>query len=157
MPLDPTVFQDLVDIYQGEIDSLIDNMGKPVVLYFKSTVTNVSQSVDDYVLEDEIRKPSFKLPSVDQPIETENTVTITALIKHNPADFQRYGLQIDDPQGIVRLKTYLTDVPNILKCEYAIVNADSRAIVENRYRLIRQPIPVGLKEDRYAISFWQRF
>ena len=31
-----------------------------------------------------------------------------------------------------------------------------KEIIYTKYRLSREPIPVGLKENRYAISFWER-
>jgi hypothetical protein len=134
MPLDLT---SLIPTYQEAIDSIIDQMGKNVTLYFKSTVTNVNEGFFDPIRGD-IRKPSYsETNSESAPIVTENTKTIKALIRNTPSDFERFGLKVNNPQGVVRLKTFLTDVPDLVRCEYMMPNSDSADYANSRYRLLR--------------------
>lgn len=153
MPLDPVQFEQVIQIYQAEIDSLIDTLGKTVTLYFPSTIVSNDSPQDD-AISGGVKKPAYK--TTNPQVITPNTLQIRALIKYNPADFQHFGIKIDKPVGLLRLKTYLTDVPNLVKAEYVVPNDLSRGIIDTKYKLIREPIPQGLGRDRYAISFWER-
>lgn len=156
MPIDPDSFNEIVQIYQTEIDSLIDNMGKYVTLYFASTVQNVNPQFHDPVRGRDVRKPAFKsAPGEPAPTVTEHTKTIKALIRIDPLDYRTWA-KIDEAQSIVRLKTFLTDVPDLQRCDHIIVNVPERNIIEAKYRLMREPIPTGLKHNRYAVTFWER-
>ncbi len=153
MPLDPTQFAEVITIYASEIDSLIENLGKTVTLYFPNTVVSNDSPQDDPI-SGGIRRPDYK--TTNPQVITPNTLQLKALIKYNPTDFQHFGIKIDKPVGLLRLKTYLTDVPNLVKAEYVVPNDASRGIIDTKYKLIREPIPQGLGRDRYAISFWER-
>ncbi len=156
MPLNPAQFENLVHIYQGEIDSLIENMGKDVEIHFKSTQVSVPQEFFDPIRGEGTRMPDYKnTGSIAAPVETENTRTIKALIKHAPSDYEDFGIKVDNPKGIVRLKTYLTDVPDLVRCDFIIPNISSKEIIGAKYRIIRAAVPVGLKYDRYSITFWE--
>lgn len=153
----PLNINKLKEIYQSHINWLIDNAGKPVILYFQETVTNVDETFDDFMRDGNIRKPLYKGDNtIPAPTIVENTKTITALIEYNPKDFQDYGPKVNDPKSIVRLKTYLKDVPDILRCEYMTPSAETIDILHKHYRLLREPIPFGLREEKYAISYWNR-
>jgi hypothetical protein len=147
----------VVPIYQENIDALINQLGKNVTLYFKTTISNVSEEFDDSIREESLRKPGYKTTSEDPaPTETQNTLTIKALIQYNPNNYERFGIRVNQPSSIIRLKTFLTDIPSILRAEYVVPNVDSKDIIFGKYRLIGDPIPVGLQADRYAVSFWER-
>lgn len=157
MPLDPSTFSDLVLIYQQEIDSLIDNLGKDITLYFPSTITNVTSEFQDIVRPGEIIKPKYKAGTENnKPIITENVRTIKALIKYNPKNYSDFDIRLNESRNVIRLKTYLSDVPDILRCEYMMPNVDSKHILYTKYTLMKEPVPVGLQKDRYAISWWER-
>lgn len=157
MPIDPESFNEIVQIYQTEIDSLIDNMGKYVTLYFASTVENVRPKFHDSVRGRDIRQPSYKAgPTEPAPTTTEHTRTLKALIRIDPLDYETFN-NIDQPKSIVRLKTFLSDVPDLQRCDYIVINVPERNIIEAKYRMLREPIPTGLKHNRYAVTFWERY
>jgi hypothetical protein len=147
----------LVRIYQENIDALLESMGKPVILYFEETITNIKPEFNDSVRDEDLRKPSYKtdIPN-STPSVVQNTKTIKALIQYNPRDFESFGIQVNQPDSVIRLKTFLTDVPDLKRCDHIVPNADSVNIVEAKYRLLREAIPRGLQEDRYAITYWHR-
>lgn len=147
----------LIPIYQESISQIIEQMGKNVTIYFEQQVTGVNNKFYDQVTGNASRKPDFKGTNVSSPpITSQPTSTIKALIRINPKEFQSYGIQIQKPEGIIRLKTYLRNVPDLLRCSYIVPNSDSRDILETKYALIREPLPVGLQQDFFAISYWQR-
>jgi hypothetical protein len=141
---------ELVPIYQAAIDKLIDEMGKNVTLVYKPTVTSVSTSSD----------PIFggnRSPTSQPTTTTQNTKTIKALIEWTPKDMIRqYDIKLEQGQVVATTKSYLTDVPDILRCEHAILNSDSKGFIGYKFRILREPIPLGLQQDRYALTFWQR-
>lgn len=141
----------IITTYQDNIDRLIDQLGKPVMLFFHPVKTNLTD--DNYsVIHGDKKLPEFKANSV---VETRSSVQIKALIKWNPKEVNKYNINFKEGKAIIRLKTMLTDVPNLTRCEYIIPNYESVGIISNRFKLIMMPIPVGLGEDRYAISFWE--
>jgi hypothetical protein len=154
MALDLT---NIIKIYQDNIDDLIKQLGKPVVLHFYETITNVNDEFNDPVRPGDIRKPDYtQTQESTAPNVSENTKTIKALIQYKPKEFdkQAIDLGINDPRGTIRLKTLLTDVPDLVRCQFIVPNADSQNILKSEYKLVGQPIPVGLAKDRYAVSYW---
>ncbi len=87
--------------------------------------------------------------------ETQETRCIKGLIKWNPRDFKNYGISLSNHTSIVRVKTFLTEADDIKRAKTAIIDCDQRNIITARSKLIRGPVPVGLREDRYCISFWE--
>lgn len=149
MPLSEANFAGLVTIYQQEIDSLINVMGKEVVLHFAERIENVNDEFDDPVRTESTRMPSYKGTTENPaPTVTHTTRSIKALVRVSPSDYETFGIKVKQPQEIMRLKTFLTDVPDLKRCSYVVY--------DGKYRMLREPTPVGLKEDRYAISFWER-
>lgn len=87
--------------------------------------------------------------------ETVIDKCIKCLIKWNPKDAENFGIAISQTKGIVRLKTYLTEADDLMRAKTVIVNHDIIDQMKLKVRLIQGPIPVGLREDRYCISFWE--
>ena len=147
----------VVPIYQDGIDALIDSLGKPVRLFFKDSVDNVNTEYDDQVRPGNTRKPAWKETSTNNaPNVTENYRDITALIQHNPSDLDRFNINVEKPEDTLRLKCFLKDVPDLTRAEYIIPNHDDVKAIYAKYKILRQPVPIGLNENRYALSFWQR-
>ncbi len=157
MPIDDASMNEIVEIFQAEIDGLIHSLGKPVTLYFKDTITNVVEQFNDPVRGRATKEPSYKgNNAAPAPTVTHNTKTIKALLRNDPSDYARFGLKVNQPTGIVRLKTFLSDVPDLKRCDFIVINTAELDIAEAKYRLLREPIATGLQQNRYAVSFWER-
>ncbi|TXT66134.1 MAG: hypothetical protein BAJALOKI3v1_50134 [Promethearchaeota archaeon] len=149
-------YTNLKNKYYDKISELINNLGKPVTLYFKSTITNVNSEFNDPIHDRSLRKPSYKSTSTNNsPTEVENTSSITALIQYNPSDFQDFGINVNKNRGVVRLKSFLETLDDIKRCDYMIPNSDLSGVY-SKYRLIREPQPQGLGESKFIISYWER-
>jgi len=168
--LDPTasiqISDELIGIYQSRIDALINQLGKNVLLEFdpvKEPCTNCSF--------DPIKQKSNGIYKIGGPIpfdrgrkcpyckgegflERPVTKCIQCLIKWNPKEMRNYGISVSKYNGVVRLKTFLFDSDDLIRAKTAIVDYDIRDNMHLRVRLIKGPVPVGLREDRYCISFW---
>lgn len=158
MPIDADSFNEIVKIYQTEIDSLIENMGKEVTLHFKDTVANVNNEFYDPIHGRDIKMPAYKGTGANpEPTITEHTKTIKALIRIDPSDFRLFaGMSVQEPNALIRLKTYLTDIPDLKRCEFIVPFVPDIGIIDTKYHLLREPIPAGLKENRYALTYWGR-
>lgn len=75
------------------------------------------------------------------------------LVKWNPRDNEGYKISIAHRGGIVRLKGFLTDAPDLIKCKTIIVDYDISNIFKLRVKLIKGPTIVGLREDRYIVVY----
>ena len=70
-------------------------------------------------------------------------------------DAESYGIAVSQMKDIVRLKTYMTDADDLVRARTMIVNHDIVGQITLRARLVQGPIPIGLREDRYCITFWE--
>ncbi|MFA5759937.1 MAG: hypothetical protein WC942_11355 [Clostridia bacterium] len=141
----------VVPIYQTEIDNLINQLGKKVELYFTSSVSNVSS--DNY---DSIRGANTRKPDYKTTVEKVGIVqVIKGLIKYNPSSYELADARVQQNKNIVRIKTFLVYLPDLLKCDYIIPNIDSAGYVRNKFKLVKGPVPIGLGEDRYCLSYWE--
>jgi len=169
--LDPTasiqIPDSLIRIYQSRIDALINQLGKNVYLEFdpiRDPCPNCKY--------DTIRKRSTGIYIIGGPrpfqrgrqcpyckgrgfTETPVNKCIKCLIKWNPKDAENFGISVSNKKGIVRLKTFLTESDDLTRAKTILPNHDIIGQMQLRARLIRGPIPVGLREDRYCISFWE--
>lgn len=157
----------LIAIYQSRIDALINQLGKNVYLEFdpiRAACPNCTY--------DTLRKRSTGIYKAGGPREfargrrcpyckgrgfTETAVNkcIKCLIKWNPIEAKNFDIAISNYKGIVRLKTYLTLADDLARARTIIVNHDIVDQMKLRVKLVQGPIPVGLREDRYCISFWE--
>ena len=169
--LDPTaaiqIKASLIETYQDLIDDVIDQLGKNVLLEFDPIRAACPNCEFDLM-----RKRSTGVYKIGGPrpfkrgrkcpyckgrglVETAVTSTIKCLTKWNPVDAKNYGVAISQASDIVRLKTYLTDADDLMRAKTIVVNHDIVDQMRMRVRMIQGPIPVGLREDRYCISFWE--
>jgi len=169
--LDPTasiqISDDLIRIYQSRIDALINQLGKNVYLEFDP----IREPCPNCEL-DAVRKRSkgIYLPGGPRPfprgrrcpyckgaglLETAVETCIRCLLKWNPTDAANFGVSVTDARGIVRLKTYLDNAPGIMRANTALVHKDIAEVMTLRVKKVRGPYPVGLRQDRYCVSFWE--
>lgn len=169
--LDPTasiqISDTLIDIYQSRIDALINQLGKHVLLEFTPIMTSC---INCYY--DSVRKRSNGVYKSGGPrpfsrgrkcpyckgrgfLEEAVDECIHALLKWNPKEAEDYGIAVSKHQGVVRIKTYLYHMSSLMRAKTAIVNYAIRDIMTMKVQKIKGPIPVGLREDRYCISFWE--
>lgn len=169
--LDPEVAIQISDriitLYQSHIDALINQLGKNTVLNMppqRVSCPNCQQEI--------WRKRSIGVYKIGGPrpftrgrkcpycygkgfLETPVQKCIKCLVKWNPRDFENYNISIQNRDAIVRLKTYLIHIGDLLKAETAIIEYDQTEVVKLQVRRIRDAIPIGLREDRYCVSFWE--
>lgn len=169
--LDPTasiqIKPELIAIYQSRIDALINQLGKNVHLEFDPIRTPCPNCTFDTVRK---RSTGIYIPGGPRPfkrgrkcpyckgrglLETPVTKCIKCLLKWNPSDAENFGISVSDKKGVVRLKTFLTEADDLIRAKTVIANKDISAQMILRAKLIMGPIPVGLREDRYCISFWE--
>lgn len=69
-------------------------------------------------------------------------------------------LQIADalsiPNASIQTIGYMTDLDKILSARSLLVHKDIKDVVDMRFERVGNPIPMGLKHDRYFACFWKR-
>ena len=169
--LDPTaaiqISDELINIYQSRIDALINQLGKSVLLEFDPIREPCSNCTYDIMRK---RSTGIYKPGGPRPFvrgrkcphckgrgfeETPVQKCIRCLISWNAKDSENYGISTADYKSIVRFKTYLYNFDDLVRAKFAISNYAIINLVTLRVRCIKQPIIVGLREDRYCISFWE--
>ena len=154
MPLTPAQFAAIVKTYQINIDDLILLMGKDVELHFEQTITQESGFYDQ--IHGGLKQPKYKGTMTNPaPIIQDNIQIIRCLTKFDPIEFSSFGnIKVQEAKAIVRLKGYLSDVPALTRCTYMIPALDSNLYINMKFRLIRNAVPKGLRDDRYAVTYW---
>ena len=161
------ISDELIAIYQSRIDGLINQLGKHVWLEFDPIRNPCRNCTYDNIRHRStgIYKPGGPKPfgrgmkcpwCKGRGFEEKNVnECIFALLRWNSRDAEDYGISVVDHKGIVRIKTYLYHLPSLMRARTAIVNYDIKDMLQLRVKKIKGPIPVGLREDRYCISFWE--
>lgn len=159
----------LITVYQDRIDALINQLGKNVELEFTPKRTECINCKPD-----PIRNRSTGIYKTVGPgprpfisgrqcpyckgagfLKTRVTKCIQALLKWNPRDLNTFGISINESSDIVRVKTFLSLADDIKRAQSAIIDINIKNILKLKVKRIRGPIPTGLRESRYCVSFWQ--
>jgi len=169
--LDPSVAiqigDDIIDIYQSRIDSLINQLGKNVLLQFDPIRTSCRNCTFDSIRN---RSTGIYRAGGPRPFsrgrkcpwcngigfeQTSSEKCIKCLIRWNPRDAKDYGISLSDYHSIVKFKTSLTEFDDLVRAKTAIANYDIQGTLSLKVRMIKAPIMIGLRESRYCISFWE--
>lgn len=158
--------QVLIQVYQDNIDALIDQLGKNIKLEFDPIMTICPNC--EY---DPINRRSRGIYKTDGPVpfsrgkcpyckgigflETPVTECIRGLVGWDQDDDETYAMGLREPTHMVRIKTYLHHVASLVKANSAVINPDTAKTLPVRAKLIRKPVPLGLRESRYCLSFWE--
>ncbi len=157
----------LVKIYQDRIDALINQLGKSVLLEFDAAKQPCPNCIFDPIRN---RSTGIYISGGPRPFrrgrqcpwckgrgfeETVSTKCIEALLKWNPKDSSKYGISLSNHKSVVRIKTFITEADDLIRAKTAVADYQEIDTTVARVRLIKNPIPVGLQESRYCISFWE--
>ena len=162
------VSDSIIQIYQDGIDTLIDQLGKNNKLIYDSTIIDCLHCVVDPLgnKPNSRFKPGgpinysdgYRCPYCggDGKTEQENFEILKVLIQFRPKDYKKFNISVQNPSALVRTKSFMTDIIKIQKAKEAIMDVQINDILKIKCRKLRDPIPRGLKETRYAITFWER-
>ena len=176
IPIDPpaarpalfTIPSTVIDIFEREIDGLITDLGRDIkLIYDPSVVVCINCQFDPIGNKSNNRfRPGGPISFPDGSrcpycngsgrTEEENSEIIKALVSWDAKDYIDFGISIQNPNAVVRTKTLLKLVPKIQRAKEAIVDYRINDILKLKCRKLRDPIPTGLKNSRYAITWWQR-
>jgi len=157
----------LITIYQSYIDSLINQLGKHVLLEFDSVLTPCPNCEFDlinqrsrgiYISGGPIsfsRGSQCPYCKGNGLLETKSEKCIIALTKWSPKEINDFNISVNNDKAIVRLKAFLSESDNLIRAKTAIIEYDQRSLVVMRARMIRGIVPIGLRDDRYCTSYWE--
>lgn len=162
----------IIQTYQQGIDDLINQLGKNCRLVFPPRIIpcpncildpNTKMSTGYY----KAGGPYFFDDGTICPMcngggqqSIESTKTIKMLVEWNPKNvlskLKDYNIQITSPHSIALTKTFLIYVPDILQCQYAILDTGVEAMLSLKCYKISEPVLSGLQVSRYATIIWER-
>jgi len=169
--LDPTasiqIPSSIIDIYQNRVDSLLNQVGKNVLLQFDPNISSCPNCVFDSIRGRSSGKYKAGGPSPfiygrkcpyckgHGVLKEEVELCIKCLISWNPSEILKFGISVQKDSEIVKLKTLVDNAADIKRAKIAIIDRQIIDIVKYQARLIKGPYPLGLRKDRYCISFWR--
>jgi len=163
-----TISDSIIQVFEDGVDAIIDQLGKNVKLIFDPIIIPCVNCTFDPIGGKSANrfKPGGPIPFSDGArcpycrgtgkTERERFAIIKASVSWNSQDYIDYGISVQNARAIVSTKTLLTDVIKIQRAKMAIIDFDISSILKVKCRRLKDPVPVGLKNSRYAITFWQR-
>jgi hypothetical protein len=156
-------------IAQDAIDDLIDQLGKDVKLVYPPTPVPCSCGQDLIGKKGpHIWSHGGPSPRVGSCVycggsgqkHQEQTETIRLLCNWDSRTFDRItnpDIRMRQSGSTVQTKGYISDLPKILKCSYAIFQVAIQGIQEYRFRLVSDPTNKNnIVPNRYFIAIWER-
>lgn len=170
--LDPTasiqIGNDIIEIYQSRIDALINQLGKNIILNFdpkldicinclydpvKKISTGIYRSGGPLFFQRGSQCPYCKAKGF---LETPVQKCIKALVQFNPKDAVNYDISVNRARSIIRIKTFLDYADDLIKANSIWVDYAHIDALKIVAKMIRQPIPIGLRDSRYCISYFEQ-
>jgi hypothetical protein len=88
---------------------------------------------------------------------TEVTESISLKCELNPKNFQKVGLPIKVPDGMLQTEGFIGLLPKIQRCDYMIAKTDIEGSIRLSYKLMSEPTVIGnIIRNRYFIANWAR-
>lgn len=161
------VDNNLKDLFVTNINQLIADLGRPVVLYMQPTASGcpncgigprgtsngIYNSSNPFTLGAEYNKP-FATGGIcpvckgTHDILTEVTVTYTATIGRAPKDINYDEVGIN-PTNVYKTKMVLSAFEDLKRCK--------KALIDGEYCVrLRDPIQTGLKDLKYVRCWWKK-
>lgn len=89
-------------------------------------------------------------------IYSEEEDTVKMKIYWTPKDWIDIGFDVQQADGIIQTQALVSDLPKIQKCNYMIPNLRTYSSVQYKYKLIKESVPHGFRQDKFFISYWQQ-
>jgi|TARA_B100001094_G_scaffold97673_2_gene93735 hypothetical protein len=152
--------QSVFDKYFEVIDSTFNIFGVTCQLVFIEKVEVESSSFDNFPVHDSISahrrgggNPGFERADVVYE-EVEKTEDIKLKVYWDAKSWVKVGSNIVVPDAAIQTIGFMTDLPKILRAKELIVHKGIKDYKEFRFKRTGDPIPMGLKQDRYFACFW---
>ena len=154
--------QSVFDTYFDVIDSTFDMFGvtcQLVSIEKKEIITPYDP--DDNIpsvntINDHRRNGGDRNRGTKTIKEVEVLTDIKLKVYWDFKQFVKVGGNITIPDGSIQTISMFTDIPAIMKSAALIVHKNIKEYREYRFVRHGDPIPMGLKQNRYAACFWKR-
>ena len=164
------ITNDIKKIASDAIDDLIDQLGKACILYYPPTWEACSCS-------DPIGKKGSNIWSTGGPSPISGpincglcnstgrkaihaTETVQFLCNWNINAFQTIkgvDIRLRQSGSIVQTKGYITDLPKILRCEFALFQVPMLGNISYKFKLASEPSDTNnIVQNRYFQCIWMR-
>ena len=148
---------DVFSLYKEFSDEMITSFGVDCKIHYvkkiQTTVNSIptvkkSKSMRTYnKTEDFIQNTNYE--------SVETTEIIKLRTYWTRKDFKKVA-DIVIPDGGIMTIGYLSDLPKIRSCEYMTPNIENEDYLNYRFTRIGNPIPWGIKKDRYFVCGWEQ-
>ncbi len=159
------ITDDIRQVAKDGLDDMIDQFGKVCVLHFPITWTTDASAVVDpigpkpgTIWETGMQEQESYDQVTDGKRATRQTAELKMLIRWNSKDFDiKPARGVVVAQGAIQTKVYQTDLPQIMRAEYMLVQASLKASIYLKFERDGGPVdPTNIVADRYAVINWKR-
>ena len=159
------VTDSIISIYQRGIDTLVKELGKDMKLIYDPTIIDCPECDTSKQPNNRFRPGPLihyfdgrRCPYCNGAgkTEKENSEIIRVLVKMRPRDYDQFDISVQNPAALIKTKSFLQDVIKIQRAKDALVDIQVNDTIKVKVRRLSDPIPRGLRDTRYAVTFWER-
>lgn len=153
--------QSVFDKYFDIIDSTFDIFGvtcqlvsiekKEQIIYSPNNNLPVNNSINNHRRNDGDINIGNKTI-----IEVETLTDIKLKVYWDQKQFVGVAGNIVLPDGAIQTIGFMTDLPSILRAKQLIVHKDIKDYKTIRFERLGEPVPMGIKQERYFTCTWKR-
>ena len=144
-------------LYREFADEMITSFGVNCRLHYvkriQSTVNAVPAVKKSKSMRTYNKRDDFVQTTNYESVET--TEDIKLRVYWTAKDFRTIA-DLVVPDGGMMTIGYATDLPKIRSCEYITPNTENEAYLGSRFVRSGNPIPWGIKKDRYFVCVWKQ-
>jgi len=148
---------DVFSLYKEFADEMITSFGVNCQLNYiqkiQSTVSSVPTVKKSKSMRTYNKTEEFVQNSNYESVRTTDDVKLR--VYWTRKDFKKIS-DIVIPDGGIMTIGYLSDLPKVRSCEFMVPNTEQEAYLGVKFIRVGQPIPWGIKKDRYFVCGWEQ-
>jgi len=167
-----TLTPEIIELGRKAFSDMIVELGKNFTLYYPPTFT---ECVNCYYDGESQRSSSVYRPGGPSPFSqgqicpvcvgvggqlTNITEDIRMSVSFDVKTFYDFKLLKDTTyrigESIMQSRGYIADLPKVIKCEYMVGPLNTQNYIQQRFKLISQPIDVSnIVQARFFVATWK--
>jgi len=159
---------ELLDLHEQGVDAILNKLGVSCTLYYPPKMTACINCIPNPVAHKSSNKyrtggpvPFFAgslcpVCGGEGYKQLVNTDSVIMQIYWEPKQFVNIVVKINMPNGTIRAKGYLRDLPNIRLAREIAINDTQLQYTGGKFRLWGEPITHGFRNNRYFLAYFER-
>lgn len=145
------------ELYNEFTDEMLASFGVSCDIFYIKKIQVTNSSVPTIKTSKSMR-PYGKTKDFVQTDNYESVETSEPLrmrVYSTRKDFKKIA-DINVPDGGIMTICAIENIPKLRACDHITVNSENQALLGYKYRKVDNPIPWGIKKDRWCVCGWEK-